>query len=67
MVVVPKKNGSIRLCLDARPVNVAIRRQKYPIPPLEAIVDDLVGARYFSKIDLKNAYCQILLDDKSRA
>ena len=67
IVVVPKKNGSIRLCLDARPVNVAIRRQKYPIPPLEAIVDDLVGARYFSKIDLKNAYCQILLDDKSRA
>ena len=67
MVVVPKKNSSIRLCLDARPVNVAIRRQKYAIPPLEAIVDDLVGARYFSKIDFKNAYCQILLDDKLRA
>ena len=66
MVVVPKKNDTIRLCLDARPPNTAIKRQTYPIPPIEAILDDLNGARYFSKIDLKNAYCQIELDEESR-
>ena len=66
MVVVPKKNGSLRLCLDARPPNTAIKRQNYPIPPIESILDDLSGARYFSKIDLKNAYCQIELDKESR-
>ena len=67
MVVVPKKvPGSIRLCLDARPPNTAIKRQTYPIPPIESILDDLNGARYFSKIDLKNAYCQIELDEQSR-
>ena len=66
MVVAPKKDGSIRLCLDARAVNTAIKRQIYPIPTLESIIDDLNGAQYFSKIEIKHAYCQILLDDKSR-
>ena len=65
MVVVPKKNGSLWLCLDARPPNTAIKRQNYPIPPIESILDELSGARYFSKIDLKNAYCQIELDKES--
>ena len=66
IVVVPKKNESLRLCLDARPPNTAMKRQNYPIPPIESILDDLSGARYFSKIDLKNAYCQIELDKESR-
>ena len=66
MVVVPKKDGNIRLCLDARAVNTSIIRQTHPIPTLESIIDDLHNAKYFSKIDLRQAYCQILLDEESR-
>ena len=66
MVVTYRKNGKIRLCLDARAVNNAIKRQTHPIPTLESIVDDLYGAKYFSKVDLRQAYCQVLLDDQSR-
>ena len=66
LVIVPKKDGSVRACLDARAPNKAIKRQTYPIPTLESIIDDLAGARYFSKIDLRSAYCQILLDEPSR-
>ena len=65
-VIVPKKDGSVRACLDARAPNKVIKRQTYPIPTLESIIDDLAGARYFSKIDLRSAYCQILLDEPSR-
>ena len=66
LVVTPKKDGSVRLCLDARAPNKAIARQTYPIPTLESIIDDLKGAKYFSKIDLRNAYCQLMLDEQSR-
>ena len=45
LVVTPKKDGSIRLCLDARPQNKAIKRQKYPIPTLQSILDDLEWAQ----------------------
>ena len=66
VVVDYRKNGKIRLCLDSRAVNTAIKRQIHPIPTLESIVDDLHGSKYFSKIDLRQAYCQILLDEPSR-
>ena len=57
LVIVPIKDGSVRACLDARAPNKAIKRQTYPIPTLESILDDLAGA---------SAYCQILLDEPSR-
>lgn len=66
MVVVPKKDGNIRLCLDARAVNTSIIRHTHPIPTLESIIDDLHGAKFFSKIDLRQAYCQIMLDEEAR-
>jgi len=50
MVVVPKKDRKIRLCLDARAVNTAIKRQTHPIPTLESIIDYLHGAKYFPKL-----------------
>ena len=59
MVVVPKKDGSIRLSLDARAVNTSIKRQSHPIPTLESTIDHFHGAKYFSKIELRQAYCQI--------
>ena len=66
LVVTPKKNGDVRLCLDARLVNTAIKREKHPIPTLESIIDDMNGSVYFSKLDMKEAYNQIELAEESR-
>ena len=66
LVVTPKANGDVRLCLYARLVNTAIEREKHPIPTLESIIDDMNGAVYFSKLDMKEAYNQVELDEESR-
>ena len=56
VVAIPKSNGNVRLCLDARTINTAIQRETYPIPTLESIIDQMHGAKVFSKLDLKEAY-----------
>ena len=66
LVATPKSNGAVRLCLDARILNTAIERETHPIPTLETIIDDMNGSKVFSKIDMKEAYTQIVLDEESR-
>ena len=66
LVVVQKKHGKIRLCLDARVINTAIKREKHPIPTLDSIIDDMHGAKIFAKLDMKEAYTQIVLEENSR-
>ena len=66
LVVIPKKNGNVRLCLDARVINTAIMRERYPIPTLDSIIDQMNGAKVFAKLDMKEAYTQLELDEESR-
>ena len=66
IVVVPKKDNSVRLCVDMRMPNKAIKRVRYPIPTINDINVILNGARYFSKLDLNQAYHQLPLDEESR-
>ena len=66
IVVVPKPNGKIRLCLDMRRANEAIIRERHQIPKVEEILTELHSAKYFSKIDLKEGYHQIELAEESR-
>ena len=66
IVVVPKPNGNIRLCLDMRRANEAIVRERHQIPKVEEILPELHNAKYFSKIDLKEGYHQIELAEESR-
>ena len=66
MVVVPKPDGDIRLCIDMRIANKAICRERHPIPTLEEISQDMHGACFFSKLDLKMGYHQLELDKNSR-
>ena len=66
VVATPKSNGKVRLCLDARVINTAIERETYPIPTLESIVDKMNGAKLFAKLDLKEAYSQLELEENSR-
>ena len=66
IVIVPKNNGEIRLCLDMRRANEAIERVRHPIPTVDEILQGMNGSKVFSKLDLKWGYHQIPLEENSR-
>ena len=67
LVVVEKKNtDQVRLCIDPRPLNKALRREHHHLSTFEEIVPELSGAQIFAKCDLRNGYWHIPLDDESR-
>ena len=66
LVVVPKSDGDVRVCVDMRRANEAIIRERHPIPTVEELLYDLNGSAVFSKIDLKWGFHQILLSKESR-
>ena len=65
-VIVPKANKTVGLCLDARTINKAIKRERYPIPSLDSVIDEMYGSKIFAKLDMKEAYTQLQLDVESR-
>ena len=66
LVVVHKKSGDIRLCVDLREVNKAIVEDKFPLPNIQDLFAELRGASVFSSLDLASAYHQVLLHEESR-
>ena len=65
LVVVEKKDGSLRLCLDPKDLNKAIKREHYKIPTMKEIAAEFAGKTVFSILDLKDGYWQIQLDEDS--
>jgi len=59
ILFVKKKDGSLRLCVDYRGLNRVTVKNRYPLPLITELLDHLSQARYFSKINLRNAYHQI--------
>ena len=67
LVVVPKANGRIRVCGDYKvTVNRRLETKIYPLPTMDDIFARLAGCTYFTKLDLTQAYQQLLLDDESK-
>lgn len=65
MVIVPKKDGSLRICLDPRDLNRAILREHYPLPTIEDVATRLHGAKVFTVLDVSKGFWHVELDEPS--
>lgn len=66
MVVVPKKSGDVRICVDLKPLNESVLREVHPMPRVEETLAQLAGASVFSKLDANSGFWQIPLAEESR-
>nr|GEZ42972.1 putative nucleotidyltransferase, ribonuclease H [Tanacetum cinerariifolium] len=64
VLVVKKKDGSMRLCIDYRELNKITIRNRYPLPRIDDLFDQLQGAMHFSKIDLRSGYHQLQVKEQ---
>lgn len=63
ILFVPKKDGGLRLCVDYRGLNRVSVKNRYPLPLISEILDRVAGAKYFSKIDVQDAYYRIRIKE----
>ncbi|GKT33668.1 hypothetical protein ADUPG1_002584, partial [Aduncisulcus paluster] len=66
VVIVPKKNNQYRLCVDFRKLNEEIIPIRYPLPRIDDLLSHLVGAEYFTTLDLQHGYHQIPVSEDCR-
>ena len=59
IVVVKKKDGDIRICIDYRKLNAVTKRDAYPMPRIDDILDELGQAKYITTLDLAKGYWQV--------
>ena len=65
-IVVPKKNGKIRVCIDFTQLNLAVKREYHPLPTTEETIGALGDARFFTKLDANCGYWQMRLHPKAQ-
>lgn len=65
-VLVKKKNGEYRLCIDFRRLNAVTKKLVYPLPNIEECLDTLSGKRYFTQLDFRSGFWQIKMEKQSK-
>ena len=65
MVVTTKRNGKVRLCIDPKALNNALKRSHYPLPSIEDVLPLLSDAKLFTVLDARNWFWHVLLDTDS--
>lgn len=65
LVTVVKPNGKIRLCIDPKDLNHAIKREHYPMKTIEEVISQMPNAKFFTKLDATQGYWQVRLDEES--
>ena len=63
VLFVKKKDTSLRMCIDYRQLNLRTKKNKYPLPPINFLLEQLAGAKVFTKIDLRGAYHLLRIAD----
>ena len=64
VMFVKKKDGTLRSCIDYRQLNKVTEKNKYPLPRIDDLFDQMRGAKVFSKIDLRSGYHQVRIKDE---
>lgn len=66
VVIVRKKDGTPRFCVDYRKLNLITERDVYPLPHIDDIIDRLAGSRFFTTLDLKSGYWQVPIAEEDK-
>jgi hypothetical protein len=64
VLFVKKKDGSMRMCIDYRELNKVTIKNRYPLPRINDLLDQLQGERVFSKVDLRSGYHQVRVKEE---
>ena len=65
VAIATKPSGNLRICIDPKELNKALKRERYPIPVIENVLPELSKARVFTKVDARNGYWYMVLDEES--
>ena len=66
MVIIPKKNGTSRICVDFRKLNAATKKDHYPLPYMEEIIDEVAGHEMYSFLDCFSGYYQVAMAEQDK-
>ena len=67
MVVIPKRSGAVRICVDLKPLNESVLCEPHPIPKVDETLAQASGAKIFSKLDVNSGFWQIPLAKELQA